>query len=218
MPFKQAELKPVIAAQNKPIVFYSYTLPSPFARTELAASGVVVLSGLTHAGVAMRRMVERAKFKLAPPVDAAALPPRDLSAHLKSATLSESDSKSLLRDAGIALPDEVLVTEKSALDAAIARVGFPLVMKIQSRDIPHKSEVGGVRVNIATKGDVFLAYRALLENARTSPAGCGDPGRAGRPDGRKGRRDHRRHPARTRPSVRWSWSASAASPRNCSAM
>ena len=55
MPFKQAELKPVIDAQNKPIVFYSYTLPSNFARTELAKSGVVVLSGLTHVGVAMRQ-------------------------------------------------------------------------------------------------------------------------------------------------------------------
>jgi len=31
MPFKQAELKPVLSAQNKPIVFYSYTLPSHFA-------------------------------------------------------------------------------------------------------------------------------------------------------------------------------------------
>ena len=165
-PFKQAELKPVIDAQHKPIVFYSYTLPSPFARADLAASGVVVLSGLTHAGVAMRQMVARAKFKLAPPVDASALPPRDLSAHLKSATLSESDSKALLREAGIAVPDEVLVTEKSGLDAAIARVGFPLVMKIQSPDIPHKSEVGGVRVNIATKGEVFLAYEALLQNVR----------------------------------------------------
>jgi acyl-CoA synthetase (NDP forming) len=166
MPFKQAELKPVISAQNKPIVFYSYTLPSDFARKELASSGAVVLSGLTHAGVAMRKMFERARFKLAQPVDAAASPPRDISAHLKAATLSESDSKALLRDAGIALPDEVLVSEKSALDAAIARAGFPLVMKIQSRDIPHKSEVGGVRVNIATKGEVFLAYEALLENAR----------------------------------------------------
>jgi acetyltransferase len=96
----------------------------------------------------------------------AASPPHDISAHLKSATLSESDSKALLREVGIMLPDEELVTEKSALDGAVARVGFPLVMKIQSRDIPHKSEVGGVRLNIATKGEVFLAYEALLENAR----------------------------------------------------
>jgi len=166
MPFKQAELKPVIDAQTKPIVFYSYTLPSPFARTALAASGVVVLSGLTHVGVAMRQMVARAKFRLAPEVAIDATPPRDIAAHLKSATLSESDSKALLRAAGIALPDEVLVTEKSGLDAAIASVGLPLVTKIQSPDIPHKSEVGGVRVNIATKGEVFLAIEALLQNAR----------------------------------------------------
>ena len=70
VPFKQAELRPVLEARNKPIVFYSYTLPSAFARGEFAACGAVVLSGLTHAGVAMRRMVERSKFKLPPPVDA----------------------------------------------------------------------------------------------------------------------------------------------------
>src|SRR5438552_3066655 len=156
MPFKQAELKPVIDAQNKPVVFYSYTLPSDFVRKELAASSAIVLSGLTHVGVGRRQMVQRAKFTLAPPADASTLVLRDISAHLTSATLSESESKRLLRQAGIALPDEVLVTEKSALDGAIARVGFPLVMKIQSHDIPHKSEVGGVRVNIATKGEVFL--------------------------------------------------------------
>jgi acetate---CoA ligase (ADP-forming) len=166
MPFKQAELKPVLDAQNKPVVFYSYTLPSQFARNELAASGAVVLSGLTHVGLAMRRMADYSKFRLARPVNSDALPSRDLSAHLKSPTMSEFDSKSLLRAAGIWLPEEVLVTERGALDAAIARVGLPLVMKIQSPDIAHKSEVGGVRVNIETKGEVFLAYEALLENAR----------------------------------------------------
>jgi acetyltransferase len=147
-------------------VFYSYTLPSDFARRELAASGVLILSGLTHVGVAMRRMVERARFKLAPPADAAALAPADLSAHLKTPVLSEADSKALLRASGIAVPDEVLVTERDALDAAIARTGFPLVMKIQSPDIPHKSEVGGVRINITTKGEAFAAYGALLESAQ----------------------------------------------------
>lgn len=166
MPFKRAELKPVIEAQRKPIVFYSYTLPSHFARSELAACGVVVLSGLTHAGVAMRRLVDYAKFKLAPPATHAALAAVDLSAHLKTPALSEADSKALLRAAGVTLPDEVLVTERDGLDAAIARSGFPLVMKIQSADIPHKSEVGGVRVNITTKGEAFIAYQALLEGAR----------------------------------------------------
>ncbi|MFB9266658.1 acetate--CoA ligase family protein [Bradyrhizobium erythrophlei] len=168
MPFKEAELQPVIAAQHKPVVFYSYTLPSQFARQELAKSGVVVLSGLTHVGVAMRRTADYAKFALAPDAAGAASPARDLSAHLKSNTLSEFDSKSLLRDAGIAVPDEVLVTTRDGLDAAIAQAGFPLVMKIQSRDIPHKSEVGGVRVNIATKGEAFTAYRDILEKAQAN--------------------------------------------------
>src|SRR3954462_8966066 len=72
MLFKQPELKPVIDAQRKPIVFYSYTLPSNFARAALAECGVVVLSGLTHAGVALRRLADYAKFALAPPADAGA--------------------------------------------------------------------------------------------------------------------------------------------------
>lgn len=166
MPFKEAELKPVLSAHHMPVVFYSYTLPSDFARRELAKSGVVVLSGLAHVGVALRQLVDYAKFTLPKTVDDARLPARDLSAHLKSPALSEADSKALLRAAGVALPDEVLVTDKSGLDAAVARVGFPLVMKIQSPDIAHKSEVGGVRVNITTKGEAFLAFEALLNNAR----------------------------------------------------
>ena len=142
MSFKEVELKPVIAAQKKPIVFYSYTLPSMFARTELAKSGVVVLSGLTHVGVAMRRLVDYAKFKLAPAVDAATLPPRDLLAHLASAKLSEWDSKSLLRDAGIALPDETLVTAREGLDDAIARAQFPLARNPVAR---HPAQERGRR-------------------------------------------------------------------------
>jgi acyl-CoA synthetase (NDP forming) len=66
----------------------------------------------------------------------------------------------------------VLVTARDELDAAIGRAGFPLVMKIQSRDIPHKSDVGGVRVNITTKGEAFTAYGALLDNARKHRPGA----------------------------------------------
>lgn len=163
MPFKIPELKPVIDAQAKPIVFYSYTLPSQFARTTLAEAGVVILSGLTHVGVAMRQLVQRATFKL--PVSEAS-PPRAAAMQIGAGPLSEHDSKRLLREAGIKLPDEILVTERTQLKGAISRVGFPLVMKIQSPDIPHKSEVGGVRVGIVSEDDALSAYDAIVNSAR----------------------------------------------------
>lgn len=165
-PFKTAELKPVIAAQNKPIVFWSYTLPSHFARTGLAESGVVVLSGLTHVSVALRRLVDHARFALPAPVTGAAPTPIDLATHLSATTLSEHDSKTLLQVAGVALPNEILVTDKSVLDDVIAKVGFPLVMKIQSRDIPHKSEVGGVKVHISSREEAAAAFDALIASAQ----------------------------------------------------
>jgi acetyltransferase len=84
------------------------------------------------------------------------------------------------------LPDEVLVTRRDELDGAIARVGFPLVMKIQSRDIPHKSEVGGVRVNIATKGEAFAVYLALLESAQRQRPEAGIQGVLVSPMAKKG--------------------------------
>lgn len=165
MPFKVPELKPVIDTQRKPIVFYSYTLPSQYARTGLAEAGAVVLSGLTHVAVAIRQLVQRAKFKLAAPAAVASLNGA-LPARIGSAALSEYDSKQLLRGAGVPTPEEILVTERGALGDAIERAGFPLVMKIQSRDIPHKSEVGGVRVNIASETEASAAYDRLLANAR----------------------------------------------------
>jgi len=164
MPFKAAELTPLMAAQNKPVAFYSYTLPSSFARVGLAESGVVVLSGLTHIAVALAQLLRRSRFELSAE-PAPAMPP-DLSRHLWGGPLSEYDSKRLLRDAGVALPDEVLVTEKAGLAAAIAGAGFPLVMKIQSRAIAHKSEVGGVRLAIATIEQALAAYDTLLSGVR----------------------------------------------------
>ncbi len=167
IPFKIEELKPLIDAGRKPVVFYSYTLPSNFARTELAKAGVVVLSGLAHAGVALRRAVERARFRLAaPPPGDVAIKQLDLTRRLAGDRLSEHDSKRLLAAAGVAVPDEVLVASRGELHDAVARVGLPLAMKIQSAAIPHKSEVGGVRLHIATEQDAMQAYDDVLAAAR----------------------------------------------------
>ncbi len=46
-----------------------------------------------------------------------------------------------------------------------AQIGFPVVMKIASPDIPHKSDVGGVLLNLLTPKDILQGFRALYERA-----------------------------------------------------
>ncbi len=56
---------------------------------------------------------------------------------------------------------------KSAEEAAKAaeKIGYPVVLKIVSQDIIHKSDAGGVKVNIKNKEEVKAAYNTILENA-----------------------------------------------------
>lgn len=164
IPVKRDEIKPLIDAQRKPILFFTYTLPSQFARTELAASGIVAFSGIAALGRAVSRLVSRSRFALSPRTSAASprLTPPDRAVPER---LSEHESKALLRDAGIAVPQESLVRDRTQLAAALSGMDFPVVMKIQSRDIPHKSEAGGVRVNVRNADDAAAAFSDLIASA-----------------------------------------------------
>ncbi|EGP09820.1 hypothetical protein CSIRO_0628 [Bradyrhizobiaceae bacterium SG-6C] len=164
IPVKQDEIRPLIAAQRKPILFFTYTLPSPFARTELAASGIVAFPGIAAFGRAMSRLVSRSRFRLATSV-AMDGPGWTFPKGPLPAQLSEHESKLLLREAGIAVPQGVLVRDASAL-TALSGVTFPVAMKIQSRDIPHKSEAGGVRINVRDPEEAAAAFDELIARAR----------------------------------------------------
>ncbi|MGO4712016.1 acetate--CoA ligase family protein [Bradyrhizobium sp. 2TAF24] len=169
MPLKVAEIKPVVDAARKPILIHSYTLPSQFARDGLGEAGLVVFPGLASLGRATHAMTRRAAFVPTPHVAAAVAAGEIAAASVLdglSGNLSEYESKQLLRDCGIAMPAEVLVRNRGELPEALERVGFPAVMKIQSRSIAHKSEVGGVHVDIRDAEKAQQAYDVLLENAR----------------------------------------------------
>ena len=81
--------------------------------------------------------------------------------------LSEQDSKALLGAYGIAVPAERVVT--SAAEAATAAkglgLGFPVVMKIVSADIAHKSDLGLVAVGVRDEEDARRTYRWLMATA-----------------------------------------------------
>ena len=83
-------------------------------------------------------------------------------------SLSEEEGKSILSAYGIPVPAEYTATnQKDAVDAA-ERIGFPVVMKIMSPDIQHKTDIGGVIVNIRTTDDVRVSYELLIARCRTA--------------------------------------------------
>lgn len=81
-------------------------------------------------------------------------------------TLSENESKSLLEAYGIptTLPHAAATADEAA---ALARqAGFPAVLKILSPDITHKSDVGGVALDLKDEAAVRQAFAAIMERAR----------------------------------------------------
>lgn len=84
---------------------------------------------------------------------------------LPSHAPNEAQAKLILNEAGIAsVPEQVCMTVEEASDFA-SNVGFPVVMKIVSPDIVHKSEIGGVLIDIQNVADVRTGYELLLDRA-----------------------------------------------------
>ena len=79
--------------------------------------------------------------------------------------LTEHESRQIAELYELPIPPSILVkTQESAVEAA-KKLGFPSVLKIISPDILHKSDAGGVMLNLTTPEDVKEAYRKIIQNA-----------------------------------------------------
>ncbi len=77
----------------------------------------------------------------------------------------EAEAKRILAEAGIAMvPEAACATAEDAV-AAATRIGFPVVQKILSPDILHKSEIGGVLLNLADADAVRTGFATLMQRA-----------------------------------------------------
>lgn len=86
--------------------------------------------------------------------------------------LTERESKRFLVDHGIPVTREVFaLSELEALQAA-EEIGYPVVLKIESADIPHKSDVGGVALNLTNPEEVRLAYLDVLASCKSKLPGA----------------------------------------------
>jgi acetyltransferase len=163
----------VKAASTKPILMWSYTLPVPHTLTTLAETGYPIFTNMRNCARTLAVMTDyRAAREAAlrtPDIRATASTAREtVAAALQKApvALTEAEARPLLAAYGIGSADNHVVTSADAAVAAFKTIGQPVVLKVQSPDILHKTEAGAVALKLATADDVRRAYNRVLDSAK----------------------------------------------------
>jgi acyl-CoA synthetase (NDP forming) len=82
------------------------------------------------------------------------------------ASLGEAEAKALLASAGVPVAQEKLAKTADEAVAAAQSLGYPVVLKIASADILHKTEIGGVKLNLADAEAVRTAFTEIMDRAK----------------------------------------------------
>ncbi|WP_417722616.1 acetate--CoA ligase family protein [Salipiger sp.] len=91
---------------------------------------------------------------------------------LPRGAMSEAGAQKLLSAAGVPFLPQEVVADADAAAATAARIGFPVVMKIVSPDILHKTEIGGVILNVDSEAAAREAHDTLVDRAARKAPGA----------------------------------------------
>jgi acetate---CoA ligase (ADP-forming) len=84
----------------------------------------------------------------------------------KGRTLTEREAKAVLALYGVPVVGERLTASADEAVAAAEVLGYPVVLKVESPDLPHKTEAGVIRLNLRNAEDVRAGFDAVMVNAR----------------------------------------------------
>jgi len=164
------------AKLDKPLVFYSNVAAGihPRVAAPLEEAGVPALQGARASLLAMRRLCDysahlRGGLDKASSGEARLPPEQDRlwRARLASgAPLTEREAKVFLASFGIAVTREMSARSAEQAVAAAHSLSFPVALKIESPDLPHKSDVGGVRLNLKSAEEVVAAFDEVMATVR----------------------------------------------------
>jgi acyl-CoA synthetase (NDP forming) len=133
------------------------------------ANGCFAALAAANWRAARRAEPRRKRHRLAPP--AAKQAAARLIAAATAPVLGEREAKAALARYGIPCVEERLATNRDGAVAAAASVGFPVVLKALSPDLPHKSEAGVIRLDLKNAAEVAAAHDAISARiAARSPA------------------------------------------------
>ncbi len=150
-------------AQYPDRVFAVCSLFTPELHKKLDDGKVLAFADPARAVRAIAALASYAALA-SPPAKAAALPKVDL----PRGTLSEAGALASLKAAGIPVMPHRVATNAGDAIAAAESFGFPVVAKIVSPDILHKTEIGGVALNLQSKDQVAKAFDDLMSRAKTA--------------------------------------------------
>lgn len=80
--------------------------------------------------------------------------------------LLEPESKQLIKELGITTTDFKTASSEQEVKKVCKKFGFPIVMKIISPQIIHKTDAGGVKLNLENEKEAVSAFREIIENAK----------------------------------------------------
>jgi acetyl coenzyme A synthetase (ADP forming)-like protein len=80
--------------------------------------------------------------------------------------LAEEDSRAILSCYGFPFPQKLLVASAAEAARAASAIGFPVVMKISSPDILHKTDVGGVKIGVRSAREAREAFEEITRNTK----------------------------------------------------
>jgi len=81
-------------------------------------------------------------------------------------SLLETEAKELLKEYGIPVPNFKLIKSENEIIGLAKEINFPIVMKIVSPDIIHKTDAGGVKVGIKDEKEAELAYQEIISKVK----------------------------------------------------
>ncbi|NIC07421.1 CoA-binding protein [Halomonas sp. DX6] len=167
-------------ATDKPLVIYSLYAPiKPPALRRLHEAGLPIYASIEHAVRVLTALGERGDYlALAEtyPREPALSPKPALGemfarARAEGRDLFEYEAKQLLREHGIEVPQEIVArSETELVEAATSFGDTPLAMKVVSKDILHKSDAGGVKLNLIGESALRRAREDILASCRAYDA------------------------------------------------
>jgi acetate---CoA ligase (ADP-forming) len=165
------EITSISVAFAKPVVVHSINAREPRPALEaLERGGVCAYETVTRSCEAVWGLFEQSRIRSAPtrlagPVGETAMALASISGTVDRVSLSEPEARRLLANAGIQTPEwTVALAEEEAGAAFDSLHALALAAKVISPDIAHKSDVGGVVLNIRSAQEARVAYRQITRS------------------------------------------------------